>query len=359
MRKVPVFILPDVDKSSTPISELLRRHELYLSKFYNSSPNPEDKALVFITGIVDSIRADYEYLRPIILSHKHIPSFIFMLRLRKFIKASKLNISFVVAGTPLFPFLIALMLKSFSPSLKIQVAIHGEISSYLSRNLSGILKGIFLFIFLRFASAVRFVSDLQLKGFSNFVLKNRQRVFIVPVPIIQKTPKLNHKSRSIGFVGRVHQERGLSRWEEIAKMLPDIHKVVVGGGPILPKFQQDNNDFEFLGQLPPDEMEVGWEKIGLLLSTAPFESYGLAMREALLRNIPVVSARNAGSLDLETKFPQIFKTFETDDEAVRAIQQFLSGKIRNEYFDEYRKFFQHEQEVSLNQLADVWRELSL
>jgi hypothetical protein len=42
-----------------------------------------------------------------------------------------------------------------------------------------------------------------------------------------------------------------------------------------------------------------WASVGVLLSLAPAESYGLTMREAIVNGVPVLAVRSVGSMALD------------------------------------------------------------
>ena len=50
-------------------------------------------------------------------------------------------------------------------------------------------------------------------------------------------------------------------------------------------------------------MENAWERIGILVSTAPSESYGRSLREALMHGVPVWSTDTRGLRDLIQEYP--------------------------------------------------------
>jgi glycosyltransferase involved in cell wall biosynthesis len=54
----------------------------------------------------------------------------------------------------------------------------------------------------------------------------------------------------------------------------------------------------YLGQLTESELSKAWKKIGVLVSMAPVESYGRAMRESLIAGVPVWATASAGVKDL-------------------------------------------------------------
>jgi hypothetical protein len=91
-----------------------------------------------------------------------------------------------------------------------------------------------------------------------------------------------------------------------------------------------------------------------LLSTAPYESYGLAMREALLHGVPVVSKENAGAIELEQRYPNLIKLYRTKDQAQQYLKGFLEKPLDKKEFESFRKDFFAEQDESLIRLAKVW-----
>jgi glycosyltransferase involved in cell wall biosynthesis len=110
----------------------------------------------------------------------------------------------------------------------------------------------------------------------------------------------------------------------------------------------------FLGSLKNSEVQETWSGIGVLLSTAPFESYGLAMREALLHNVPVVSRRNAGSLELKEKYPNLIGLFDGTEEAVTEITEILQRTGLARDFIQFRSDFFNAQDETLTTMARVW-----
>jgi glycosyltransferase involved in cell wall biosynthesis len=58
------------------------------------------------------------------------------------------------------------------------------------------------------------------------------------------------------------------------------------------------NRIIYLGQLPESELLKAWERIGVLVSMAPVESYGRVMRESLIAGVPVWATASVGVKDL-------------------------------------------------------------
>jgi glycosyltransferase involved in cell wall biosynthesis len=58
------------------------------------------------------------------------------------------------------------------------------------------------------------------------------------------------------------------------------------------------NKVKFVGQVSEKQLSRYWREIGVLVSLAPVESYGLVMREALVSGVPVWALESSGSKDL-------------------------------------------------------------
>jgi glycosyltransferase involved in cell wall biosynthesis len=84
----------------------------------------------------------------------------------------------------------------------------------------------------------------------------------------------------------------------------DFKVVVIGDGPSKDKFLLKlesvipKNRIIYLGQLPENELRKAWKRIGVLVSMAPVESYGLVIRESLIAGVPVWATASAGVKDL-------------------------------------------------------------
>ena len=143
----------------------------------------------------------------------------------------------------------------------------------------------------------------------------------------------------------------------IAGQVKNLKQLIVGDGPMFDKFKKSCPNGEFLGSMSHYLVQKQWEKIAILLSTAPYESYGLAMREALLHRVPVVSRRNLGSMELNARYPQLVAIYDSTDEAVLQIMKLLELQSSRLIFDEYNRFrnnFIEEQDQSLKILARCW-----
>ena len=354
MKIAPIVVMPNIDSTSTPVDQLLKRQDLYFSYLLKESQGNE-RALVFFSAKSQiEINESFDAIKVIRIGKGRFHWTLMSFGILLYLKRNKIRPQFLVAGTPFQPFFITLVLKLFFPSTKIQVAIHGEISGIKGGGLTKFLKYLFLRIFLRCAALVRFVTNKQMQDFSG-ILTQKQRVIVTPVPIdIPPDMDRTSSATAISFVGRIHSERGIEEWIDIVQSLPRIKKIVVGDGPERATMQKALPQAEFKGFLSGAELDSAWTKTKVLLSTAPYESYGIALREALLRGIPVVSRTNAGSRDLFNLAPDLIKLYTTKDEALAAIEDFLNDAPEYSRFVKFKEGFVRQQNDSLRALAQAW-----
>ncbi len=357
MKKVPIVLLPDIEEASTPVSELLARQELYLSQYMKLTES-NDKAIVFISGLASHQFPTYSSFEVVLLGSRKISSPRFALSLLQKIQERDIKPAFIVAGTPFKPYLISLILKVFKKGTKIQVSVHGELDGIRAGGILGFLRFQFLRFTINRANLIRFVSPIQAEQFRHLINSGKETV-ITPVPVdTQKRDQKVGSERSVGFVGRIHAERGVDDWVRIVKGLNDVSVIVAGDGAGLERMKSALPEGKFLGHLPQKEINTLWREIGVLLSTAPYESYGLSMREALLNGVPVVSRDNAGARELKKLAPDLISIYGNDEHARSEIYRFLENRPSPASFESFSAIFEREQSKSLQNLALAWRDIS-
>jgi glycosyltransferase involved in cell wall biosynthesis len=358
MKSLPIVVLPNLDRTSTSAYELLHRQDTYF-KYYKEAAGGSEKALVFFTGNYDDLDANrWNSITPIKLGPSSIPWLIFPFILVRYLKKEKIKPSFVVAGTPFQPYAIALITRLLLPKLKIQVSVHGEISGVRGKGISGWLKFNFFKATISRANLIRFVTNLQAEQFRPYIA-NSQKIVVTHVPISLPLEERRERiPRTIGFVGRIQSERNVSEWAAIAKTLKNLVALVIGDGPECQEMKKSLPHAVFLGELSANQLQKRWPEIGVLLSTAPSESFGLAMREAILNGVPVVSRDNAGARELRKLAPELIRIYNQTSEATTLISELLSDPPSQELHKRFRSLFAQEQEASLRRLSAAWFELS-
>jgi glycosyltransferase involved in cell wall biosynthesis len=125
---------------------------------------------------------------------------------------------------------------------------------------------------------------------------------------LSQRSKANSPHLRLAFVGRIHRDRGTSQFVEILKHLQllrrEIEILVVGEGPEKDNFLNELSAIgpsikvNHLGHLEGESYAMVWNRIDILLSTAPLESYGRTIREALVSGTPVLAIESSGVIEL-------------------------------------------------------------
>lgn len=140
-----------------------------------------------------------------------------------------------VAGNPLQPLAISMVLKVLFRGSALQVSIHNDLSSWFSPGLLNVLKRSFFRLCIPNVDLFRFVSNSQKNTAEKLFRISGKRSVVCAIPL--ELPNFTHKVRTrvekvLGFVGRIHEERGVLEWIAVAKNLPEFQTLVVGDGPL-------------------------------------------------------------------------------------------------------------------------------
>lgn len=241
-----------------------------------------------------------------------------------FFKRVDLNPALISCGDPDISYIagkaFVLMMKKISnTSPPIYVQVHSELNRRLARtNIKTFAK--FLVARQSLKNAVRIRATSQLHGIEmadTFRLRI-DKIDPIPVPLTgiktEKIPSRRAKPTKVAFVGRLHKERDADTFLRIAFDLcasrADIHITIIGDGPERSRLEsivinsEFSNRIDFLGELNSEELDLMWESIGVLISTAKHEAYGRATREALIRGVPVLARDSTGTKSLLMEVPE-------------------------------------------------------
>ena len=97
------------------------------------------------------------------------------------------------------------------------------------------------------------------------------------------------------YVGRVAIEKNI---EEFLKMPSEQKKVVVGGGPMLNKFQKKYPDVEFLGFKTGKELADIYRKASCFVFPSKTDTFGIVLIEALACGTPIAAFNVTGPRDI-------------------------------------------------------------
>ena len=353
-----VLLLYNAKSDSFTAQELVERQLKYIYALKKLAKSDFIPPIILASGFQEVNLPSSEVCKFISLSKRNINPLIFLLRSFFLLRRSKAKNSsyFFVAGNPLQPLAISLLLKLLFRGSALQVSIHNDLKSWFMPGLLNALKRNLLRICIPQIDLFRFVSKAQKEVAEElFPLKNKQKV-ICPIPVDLPSSKKNVQKdheEILGFVGRVHEERGVSEWIEISKNLPDFRPFIVGDGPLLQNFKYELKGANLVGKYSHLQTLQTYRFFSVLLSCAPYESYGLTIREALLAGVPVVTRNTVGVRELLDLFPGIIKSYESVAEAVSLIRD-ISVNADQKQFQLFATWFLIEQDSNLNELASFW-----
>ena len=254
-----------------------------------------------------------------------------------------------------------------------QLQVHADFLApkWSSTGLVPLVKSVLSRFAIKRADQIRCVSKSIAADIVNRFNVPTSKVISIPVPLnVRATafPAGIELPLSIGFVGRIHFERGLNVFSEIAteltKIEPNLRVVIAGDGPERESFLKQlqinipASNIEFLGQLNPIQMEAAWSKIGILLSTAPTESYGRSTREALMHGIPVWGVPSRGISELIAEAGSVLVRELNVQLSTNVLEVTLRELLALQPDDRYYKEYLQRRKEIVNDIGSAWARLS-
>jgi glycosyltransferase involved in cell wall biosynthesis len=349
---------------------VIARHETYAKELLRQGKTFRLDLKVFSAGVSIQSSGKGKNERVITISKPTFNSYMFAKKAHKFIKINNLNVKLLVAGDPWESYWSAYFLnKFFDKKMPIQIQVHGDIADPRWRriNLRNRIRYSIAKLPLLKASSIRAVTKYQAVNLVKAFGIKKERIVVVPVPITVASKSASLKSerpKTIGFVGRIHQDRGIWAFIKLVRILnsgaKDFEVFIIGDGPSKDKFLFKlgsiipKNRIIYLGQIPESELLKAWKRIGVLVSMAPVESYGRVMRESLMAGVPVWATASAGVKDLmdnckkgEVKLLDLSKSDATLDKDFKTL---LKTKVSSDF----SKRFIKENNTYAAKLASSW-----
>jgi len=299
--------------------------------------------------------------------------FKFARNVKGFITSNNLEVKLLVVGDPWESVFSAIVLnRLLKKRIPIQIQLHGDIANPAWKNIS--FKNRIRFNLAKLsmskASGIRAVSNSQAVKVTKIFKIKRAQISVIPVPInnLRLTSSISSKKpKTLGLIGRIHNDRGVYSFIKLVKSLSvvrdDFTVVIAGGGPDESRFLADIKELlpksriRFLGHLSEKELKKVWREIGILVSTAPAESYGRAMREALVAGVPVWATKSSGVEDLILKAGKdavrILDLAKSNDELSIEFDQLLKSRVPISF----RKQFINDNSTYARLLAKSWVDL--
>jgi glycosyltransferase involved in cell wall biosynthesis len=360
--------------------DLIDRHKEYVLAAREFSLNSISRLVVF-TGKTKQVGILYRDDALVIIGcNRHLWLQVFMNH-RKTAVLREIDFlpQIITCSDPWASFLYARMSSIFRVKsngkrrIPVQLQVHAD---FLAPKWSGtglipLAKSVLSRFAIKRADQIRCVSKSIAVDIVNRFNVTPSKVISIPVPLnvgAMKFPAGKELPLSIGFVGRIHFERGLKVFSEITtaltKIEPNLRVIIAGDGPERESFlkQLQTNipisNIEFLGQLNLIQMEAAWDKIGILLSTAPTESYGRSTREALMHGIPVWAVPSRGVSELIEEAGSVLVRelnvqLSTNNLEV-TLRELLALQRDDGYYTEY---LQRRKEI-VNDIGSAWARLS-
>ena len=350
--------------------DVVARHENYAKELLAQGKTLRLDLKVFSTGVSLQSSGKGKNKRMITVSKPTSNSYMFAKKAHKFIKMNNLNVKLLVVADPWESYWSAYFLNKFlNKKIPIQIQVHGDIADPRWRwiNLRNRIRFSLAKLSLPKASSIRSVTKSQAENLVNTFGIKREKIVVIPVPInlLGKAATLkSERPKTIGLIGRIHQDRGIWEFIRLVRILDLISKdfkvCIVGDGPSKDKFLLKlesvvaKNRIIYLGQLPESELHKAWKKIGVLVSMAPVESYGRVMRESLVAGVPVWATTSAGVKDLmnnckkgEVKLLDLSKS---DTSLYKDLKSLLKTKVSSDF----SKRFIKENNTYAAKLANSW-----
>ena len=369
MTRQPIFLQAKFPTSQNALDDLCNRWEKY-GQLVAEFSNQEVKK-IWIYGlesdIVDSLTKS-NHLEFLGTCQKRFSLFLPPAPIIEIIERNQTLKVTLVCGDYFKALISALIIRCRYPGrVKVQIQYHGDFFKFRRRpSLRLYIQNFLGRLAVHFADSIRVVSASQERAIRQIIAKREIHVVCCPIPIdasrISPRTRIPQKHQVV-FVGRLHEERGIKMFAEIAEKLvlgnEFVNIMIAGSGPEETWLKNVicrkdlSNKIEFCGELTSTELQQLYGNSRVLISTAPHESYGLSIREAALSGIYVAARDNSGVREAILDFPDLIANFKSSDEAVKLVGEMLERALPHSL----ETYIQHQIDKDRNSchsLAQTW-----
>jgi len=354
-------------------ADVIERHNSYALHLSKGDPKNKISLVILSAGSSQVIIQKSSGLYLEVISKPTFNSIKFAKAALKKISSKNLDVKLLVAGDPWESYWSAYFLNKLNPKVvPIQIQLHGDIANPAGKKIS--LQNRIRFNFAKLsiskANGIRAVSNSQVVKVAKIFKIKKAQISVIPVPIndLRLTSSISSKRpKTLGLIGRIHNDRGIYNFIKLVKSLTvvrdDFTVVIAGGGPDESRFLEEikvllpKSKIRFLGHQSEKELKKVWREVGVLVSTAPAESYGRVMREALVAGVPVWATKSSGVEDLISKAGKdavkILDLTKSSHGLSKEFDQLLKSKVSLSF----RKQFIKDNSTYAQLLAKSWVDL--
>lgn len=299
------------------------------------------------------------------LDSKFSIKLIYLLKSTGYIQRNRKNIKIIVAGDPWVASILGLVYSHFY-RIPFQIQFHGEFTNYRnSRKSSERLKFLVMKLITKRAHSIRLVSDFQKLLFEESFPHSIHKTFIAPIPtIISAAPRDLPPGETVGFLGRMHQERGVELWAQVALVIANKNLqsnfLLIGDGREKQFLESAlipiaHDRIKFTGWLETEQVKESLRQMKVLLVTAEYETFGVSMREALLSGVYVVALENSATSALAQMFPNQVFLGKNKSDLVTLVQNTLKRDFPQSSLEEIKRVITAENSISMKNLGSSWK----
>lgn len=361
-----LFIQSKFPTSNLELEALLGRWEAYACKLEEIYGITSICVVAPFKKIEDS--AKYPHLSFLCKSKSTLKNISSLIRL---LKSTEGSFTLVCGDNQLSLFVSVISRHLFGEKVLIQCQFHGDV--YISLSNPG-LRGLARVTSSRFAfnqaDSIRIVSEYQETEIRSISPKIKAEFIVSPIPIdFSKIPKQRATEMiyDVAVVGRLHAERGIDQViliiKEILNLANKTRVVFVGEGKYSDSIYRElAKEIEFgsvvlLGALTGEMLRDVYASAKVLLSAAPREGYGLALREACLSGMVVVASNSEGAREAGRSFQTGYELFNSVQEAAVKVLRGVEGFSENTNRAELIQVQKDRDDESLKKLFKSWVEL--
>jgi glycosyltransferase involved in cell wall biosynthesis len=369
MKNKAVLILDPRGNITLGGGDVINRHVSYSNSLAKFGRTKSLKLKIFSASLSHSSNIQTGALDLDLISKPTFNSYKFAKRCSKAVKAQSMDIKLLIAGDPWESYWSAYFLNKFlKRKIPIQIQVHGDIANPQWRRIN--FKNRFRFFLakssLNRCEVIRCVSKEQKLNLIKFFRFGRKKILVIPVPIEVVTKPLvpSKRPRTIGFFGRIHEDRGIWNFVKLVKDLSKLDTkfkiLIAGDGPARDEFIHQlesviaKNRIKYLGQISQGKLRSSWKSIGVLVSMAPVESYGRVLRESLLAGVPVWATASSGVVDLlnsaEPGTVKVLDLEKNESDLHKDFESLLRVKVGPKFRDKFIK----ENNSYSDKLAKSW-----